>query len=78
MVTAGSEGLRADALWGSVRAQRVGHFPLEVLEDGERHAVDDRRAVQGVDGLDARSPRKRVSRRRAWKSVVFEIEPISR
>ena len=45
--------LVGDALGGAVGAEHVRHLALEVLEDRERHPVDDGGAVQHVHGLGA-------------------------
>ena len=61
-------------------AEHVGHVALEVLQDREQRAVGDRGAVQRVP--QSRCPcRRRGSgspSRRAWKSVVFDADVISR
>src|SRR5262245_36876375 len=53
MVTAVSEGLRRDARRRPVLAKHVGNVALKVLQKGQRHPVDDGRAVERVHRRDA-------------------------
>ena len=82
---AGSVGrrqLRRRAVGRERRRQRDrAVLALAVLQQRDDRAADgDRGAVERVQrlGLAAASPRTRISRRRAWKSVVLDVDVSSR